>query len=247
MTATDAAAREQVDELGPIDYVVVEWPGRQPTGEARDELIDLDHRGIIRILDLAFIAQGRGRAGRRRSRWPTRAPAEAFAAFAGASSGVLWSEDASAAGLGAGAGDVRGRAGLGESLGRARRGRHAPVAADSWSPADASQSRRAGGARRASRTSRAEPGGDTMPGLLRGVAGRRRHCGDRDLCEQPRLTAPSQPVGGPGGPAVPAGAVTSSAWPSNHRAGAILDMGLPGLICGNSIEIYASRIGAKPP
>lgn len=43
-------------ELGPIDYLVVEWPaGKQPTGEAMPHLVDLVDRGLIRILDLAFV------------------------------------------------------------------------------------------------------------------------------------------------------------------------------------------------
>jgi hypothetical protein len=43
-------------ELGPIDYIVVEWPaGKQPTGEAMPHLIDLAERGMIRVLDLAFV------------------------------------------------------------------------------------------------------------------------------------------------------------------------------------------------
>ena len=46
---------EELDQLGPIDYIVVEWPGRQPTGEAAPILIDLVDRGLIRIVDLAFM------------------------------------------------------------------------------------------------------------------------------------------------------------------------------------------------
>jgi hypothetical protein len=43
-------------ELGPIDYLVVEWPvGKQPTGEAMPHLVDLVDRGLIRVLDIAFI------------------------------------------------------------------------------------------------------------------------------------------------------------------------------------------------
>jgi hypothetical protein len=43
-------------ELGPIDYVVVEWPAdKQPTGEAFPLLVDLVDRGLIRVLDLAFV------------------------------------------------------------------------------------------------------------------------------------------------------------------------------------------------
>jgi Family of unknown function (DUF6325) len=45
-----------LDELGPIDYAVVEFPAdRQPDGSALPLLRDLVDRGIIRILDLAFV------------------------------------------------------------------------------------------------------------------------------------------------------------------------------------------------
>ena len=43
--------------LGPIDYILVEWPGRQPNGEVAPHLVELVDRGLIRILDLAFIAK----------------------------------------------------------------------------------------------------------------------------------------------------------------------------------------------
>nr|WP_240512812.1 DUF6325 family protein [Streptomyces griseoruber] len=46
---------EQIDEMGPIDYVVVEFPGNRMTGEAFPLLVDLVDRGIVRILDLMFI------------------------------------------------------------------------------------------------------------------------------------------------------------------------------------------------
>jgi hypothetical protein len=43
-------------ELGPIDYIVVEWPAdTPPTGTAFPLLVDLVDRGVIRILDLAFV------------------------------------------------------------------------------------------------------------------------------------------------------------------------------------------------
>lgn len=44
-------------EMGPIDYILVEWPGRQPNGEVAPHLVDLVERGLIRILDLAFVAK----------------------------------------------------------------------------------------------------------------------------------------------------------------------------------------------
>ena len=48
---------ESIDEMGPIDYLLVEWPGRQPNGEAAPILADLAERGIIRVLDLAFVTK----------------------------------------------------------------------------------------------------------------------------------------------------------------------------------------------
>ncbi len=45
----------EFDELGPIDYAVVEFPaGRNPDGSALPILVDLVERGIIRVLDLVF-------------------------------------------------------------------------------------------------------------------------------------------------------------------------------------------------
>jgi hypothetical protein len=42
-------------QMGPIDYLVVEFPTDRMTGEAFPLLVDLVDRGIIRILDLAFL------------------------------------------------------------------------------------------------------------------------------------------------------------------------------------------------
>jgi len=48
---------DETVEMGPIDYILVEWPGRQPNGEVAPHLVDLVERGLIRILDLALIAK----------------------------------------------------------------------------------------------------------------------------------------------------------------------------------------------
>jgi uncharacterized membrane protein len=48
---------DETVEMGPIDYILVEWPGRQPNGEVAPHLLDLVDRGLIRILDLALIAK----------------------------------------------------------------------------------------------------------------------------------------------------------------------------------------------
>lgn len=44
-------------QLGPIDYLVLEYPDGNPTGEALPHLIDLVDRGVIRILDVAVLAK----------------------------------------------------------------------------------------------------------------------------------------------------------------------------------------------
>ncbi|MGV1007374.1 MAG: DUF6325 family protein [Dermatophilaceae bacterium] len=46
---------KDVEEMGPIDYIVIEFPGNKFTGEAFPALIELVDRGLIRILDLMFI------------------------------------------------------------------------------------------------------------------------------------------------------------------------------------------------
>jgi Family of unknown function (DUF6325) len=46
-----------LDETGPIDYLIVEFPGNRMTGEGFPLLIDLVDSGIIRILDLMFVTR----------------------------------------------------------------------------------------------------------------------------------------------------------------------------------------------
>lgn len=46
---------EPIDELGPVDYLVVEFPGSQFNGEILPELLALVRHGVVRILDLAVI------------------------------------------------------------------------------------------------------------------------------------------------------------------------------------------------
>jgi uncharacterized membrane protein len=83
---------EELNEMGPIDYLIVEWPDRQPTGEAAPHLIDLVDRGLIRILDLAFIAKATD-GSVAVLEIADLGDEVAFAAFEGASSGLLSDED----------------------------------------------------------------------------------------------------------------------------------------------------------
>jgi hypothetical protein len=86
---------DEFNEMGPIDYLIVEWPGRQPTGEAMPHLIDLVDRGLIRILDLAFIAKGEDGSV---AALEISDLGGDVAAFEGASSGLLSDEDVEEAG-----------------------------------------------------------------------------------------------------------------------------------------------------
>lgn len=84
---------EELDEMGPIDYLVVEWPDRQPTGEAAPYLVDLVDRGIIRILDLAFLIKEQDGSVTRLEIADVGGQVSEFAVFEDASSGVLSDED----------------------------------------------------------------------------------------------------------------------------------------------------------
>jgi uncharacterized protein DUF6325 len=48
-----------IDELGPVDYLIVEFPaGAQNfTGEGADELLRLHDAGIIRVMDVLILAK----------------------------------------------------------------------------------------------------------------------------------------------------------------------------------------------
>src|SRR6476469_6610249 len=52
MTTTDP---NNVDELGPVDYIVVEFPGSKFNGEIAPALVSLVERGIIRVLDVLIL------------------------------------------------------------------------------------------------------------------------------------------------------------------------------------------------
>ncbi|WP_327418185.1 DUF6325 family protein [Streptomyces sp. NBC_01233] len=46
---------DDIEDMGPVDYLVVEFPGNRMTGEAFPLLIELVEKGIIHLLDLRFV------------------------------------------------------------------------------------------------------------------------------------------------------------------------------------------------
>ena len=83
--------REQLEEMGPIDYVVLEWPNQQPAGEAAPLILDAVDRGIIRILDIALLAKDTD--GTVATLELGELDGSDFAEFDGASSGLIGEED----------------------------------------------------------------------------------------------------------------------------------------------------------
>jgi Family of unknown function (DUF6325) len=91
-TTTTSLREGTIDEMGPIDYVVIEWPGEQPQGDVAPLLLDLVDRGIIRILDLAFMAKDENGSVYALEIGELEA-SEAFGPFDGAASGLLGTDD----------------------------------------------------------------------------------------------------------------------------------------------------------
>ena len=82
---------KEIEEMGPVDYVLLEWPGRQPKGEVAPLIMDLVDRGIIRILDVAFMVKNED--GTVDSIEFGELEGGGFGEFEGASSGLIGRED----------------------------------------------------------------------------------------------------------------------------------------------------------
>ena len=87
---SDKNAQASIDEMGPVDFVVIEFPHRQKPGEGLPLFVDLVDRGIVRILDLAFIRKDMDGKVRRLE---LKELGPELAVFEGASSGLLVDED----------------------------------------------------------------------------------------------------------------------------------------------------------
>jgi uncharacterized membrane protein len=84
---------QELREMGPIDYIILEWPSEPSGDEVVPLLLDLVDRGIVRILDIAFVSKeedGELTAVEIGDLGPTAA---AFGAFEGAASGLVDDDD----------------------------------------------------------------------------------------------------------------------------------------------------------
>ena len=84
---------DQLEEMGPIDYIVLEWPGRQPSGEVAPLIIDLVDRGIIRVLDIAFMVKAEDGSVAAIDIGAIDGGGSGWSEFDGASTGLLGDED----------------------------------------------------------------------------------------------------------------------------------------------------------
>lgn len=85
-------------EIGPIDYLLIEWSGQQPNGEVAPVVVDLVERGLIRILDLAFIRKDDEGNVAMLELADLGGEVAELAVFEGASSGLLGDDDVAQAG-----------------------------------------------------------------------------------------------------------------------------------------------------
>jgi hypothetical protein len=82
------------DVHGPIDFVLLEFPGDRVTGRAAEALLDLVERGIVRVYDALVISKSEdGSFAGIDLADLTPDGLGGFAAFAGAQSGMLGDED----------------------------------------------------------------------------------------------------------------------------------------------------------
>lgn len=87
-----------IEAMGPIDYLVVEFPGDRMTGKAFPMLEDMVARGLVTVYDLVFFRKAEDGTVTRLQ--PSELPVQGdvdMSGYDGASSGLLDDEDVLAA------------------------------------------------------------------------------------------------------------------------------------------------------
>ncbi|MET7440393.1 DUF6325 family protein [Streptomyces sp. NPDC004082] len=85
---------DELPQLGPVDYLILEFPGNRMTGEGLPLLLELVERRIIRILDLSFVRKDADGSVRGLELTDMDGDGELdLAVFEGASSGLLGEDD----------------------------------------------------------------------------------------------------------------------------------------------------------
>src|SRR3954471_4735879 len=84
---------ELLEEMGPVDYIVIEWPGKQPKGDVAPMIIDLVERGLIPILDVALMVKAEDGSVAALDLGEINGDSAGFGEFDGASTGLIGADD----------------------------------------------------------------------------------------------------------------------------------------------------------
>ena len=90
---TTTTTRPTADVYGPIDFVLLEFPGDRLTGEAAPALLDLVERRVIRLLDLRVISKAEDGSVEAVELTDPTGDDPGFSYFAGARSGLIGDDD----------------------------------------------------------------------------------------------------------------------------------------------------------
>ena len=93
MAATQPGSDD--DELGPVDFLAIEFPQGRLTAAGFEKLISLADQGVVEILDMEFIVKDADGKSRKVDVWEFAVPEDGvdLTAWAGASSGLLDDSD----------------------------------------------------------------------------------------------------------------------------------------------------------
>jgi len=82
------------DELGPVDFLAIEFPGGRLTSPGFEQLLSLADQGVVDILDMEFITKDADGRSKKVDVWEFAVPQGVdLSAWAGASSGLLDDSD----------------------------------------------------------------------------------------------------------------------------------------------------------
>jgi Family of unknown function (DUF6325) len=95
MTAADPPGSDD-DQLGPVDFLAIEFPGGRLTATGFERLLSLADQGVVDILDMEFITKDADGKSKKVDVWEFAVPEGVdLSAWAGASSGLLDDADVS--------------------------------------------------------------------------------------------------------------------------------------------------------
>ena len=84
------------DELGPVEFLAIEFPGGRVTAAGFERLLSLADQGVVEILDMEFITKDADSKSKKIDVWHSAVPGGVdLSAWAGASSALLDDSDVS--------------------------------------------------------------------------------------------------------------------------------------------------------